>query len=45
MPGILFLNGENLEFAIKFNKIWQNLEFYIFTISCDLKPLVGNLTG
>ncbi len=38
MPGILFENGENLEFGMKFNQIWQNIEFYVFTISYNPKP-------
>lgn len=33
VPGILFNNRENLEFALQFNKIYQNLKFYIFKIS------------
>ncbi len=37
MPWLLFKNRENLEFALEFNKIGKNLEFYIFKIAYEPK--------
>ncbi len=42
MPGILFKNWENFEFALKSN--CQDLEFYTLNILYNPKLLVGIVT-